>query len=496
MKTNNKKFIFILSFLLIFTLFGQITVAANKTLEVKNYPSIPGLPTITVDSDLADYVGYIFGLITYIAGVIAVISFAVGAVQLIMAASNPSLVNEAKDRMKGSVLGLVLTLSAIVILRTINPQIVSTTLTPLSGVDGIYYKKGADLKPAPNSESNTSNIPDGYKTLFYKCTKSDIAPYLLVWVFNKKDFDYTGGVSTQRVACNGTVGLESAGSFKMSFETPGIYYCTGTCNGNMCSGYMSEANTTTQNEIETPFKGNIKAVRIVNNPNKYDYYGIIFHKEIGAGNGGECSTPITTDSDEIDCKNLSAYNKSSSFSAFSANIFNWNKNFPVTSGDGVDFYSSKLGWSSSKESGVSSIKKDLIEIQGDSIVDIDAKDISFDYTGVYTNIASVCGEDYTSCDRMEEEYGYSEEGECCPCATPQNYQGSDYCRGSLRISGNYLVAFYTNYKEEVKGDNNTTKTVDKLYCQTYTQSVDDLSLKNFLPSGGNKLEYVNIIPTK
>src|SRR3989344_5618632 len=103
------------------------------------YPRVPGLPAVTGTSELGDYIGYFFGLGMYLAGVLAVVSFAVGAIQLIMAASSPEMEKEGKDRMKGSLLGLFLTLSAFIILQTINPSFITPSLTPLPGVEGIFY---------------------------------------------------------------------------------------------------------------------------------------------------------------------------------------------------------------------------------------------------------------------------------------------------------------------------------------------------------------------
>ena len=289
MKNLYKKITFFLFVSLLF--FGCFCHFAYA-LEIKTYPNVPGLPSLTDKSDLTDYVAYFFGLIVYTAGAIATISFAIGAIQMIASAANPSMATEGKERMKGAVLGLILTLSAFVILKTINPSLVNQTLTPLPGVDGIFYQSGSNLKTAPQSESDTSNIPSGYNTIFYKCSNKDIAPALLVWLFVNKGQDPAGGVNVKRIECGGSVGV-SGGSFQMAFETAGVYFCTGSCNtsGTVCSGYMSGANTYSQDEIEPNFRGNIKSIRIVQNKKDEDnpvYYGALVHQEPYLKNGGVC----------------------------------------------------------------------------------------------------------------------------------------------------------------------------------------------------------------
>jgi len=474
MKKNlNKRFIFAFFILLLFFSYATFVSAA---LEVSDYPKIPGLPELTTTSDLGDYVGYIFGIITYMAGAIAVISFAVGAVQLILSASSPSLAGEAKERMKGSILGLILTLSAIVILKTINPNIVSTTLTALPGVDGIYYTNNSSDKSAPES-ADTSSIPDGYKTLVYRCSNSNIAPTLLVWLFTNKSLDYSGGATTKRITCGGTVSLSSAGSFKTAYETPGIYFCMDGCSGDMCQGYMSGANLSLQDEISSPFKGNLKGVRIVNdivNPDEYyidpsEYYGVIFHKELGAANGGECTAPI------VSTKNISC--QTVSVPAFSADIFQWNKNDPDSSGDGITFYSEPYGWNADVQSGQADITKEEIKKASNNIFAEDADVIDFDFSYVESEEALFCDGNHPSCSAKDTSE------ECCPCTNLQE------CPGSILVKGDYIVGLYSYILDE-KGNKTS-----RLYCQTFNDDVETLDAYKYVQPGSD-VEYINIIPVK
>ncbi|MCK5026895.1 MAG: hypothetical protein KAS07_00600 [Candidatus Pacebacteria bacterium] len=61
---------------------------------------------------------------------LAVLMIAVGGMQLIFAAGNPSKMGEGKERIKGSIYGLVLLALSALILETINPTLLNIGLTP------------------------------------------------------------------------------------------------------------------------------------------------------------------------------------------------------------------------------------------------------------------------------------------------------------------------------------------------------------------------------
>jgi len=241
MKKNFK--IFLLLFLsvcfLAISIF-YVNAAKTDTLEITNYPSIPGLKTPTVNSDLSAFVAYYVGLIIYITGIVAIISLAVGAVQFSMFAVSPEGAKSGKDRMKGAVLGLLLSVSAYTILNTINSNIIYTEVNPLEATDGVYLSNGSKYLSSPNSEANISaDVTSGYNTLIYKCTSG---PKLLVWKYANTNFDYTGNVDTKEISCGGNYDIGDSGSFKWAYETAGIYYYL----GSNCSGYMDGPHTTSE----------------------------------------------------------------------------------------------------------------------------------------------------------------------------------------------------------------------------------------------------------
>jgi hypothetical protein len=245
----------------------------------------------------------------------------------------------------------------------------------------------------------------------------------------------------------------------------------------MCQGYMSGANTSLQEELSSPFKGNIKGVRIVNNiVNPDEYYGVIFHKEIGVANGGECTAPIIS-TKSTSCQTVNV-------SAFSADIFQWNKNDPDSSGDGITFYSEPYGWNADVQSGQADITKEEIKKAGNNLFVENADIIEFDYSYVESEEALFCDGNYPSCNSTAEKDKSSvAEGKCCPCINLQD------CLGSIQIKGDYLVGLYSYIKDE-KGNK-----TNRLYCQTADDDIETLDAYEYVQPGSD-IEYVNIIPVK
>ncbi|HQK63580.1 MAG TPA: pilin [Candidatus Staskawiczbacteria bacterium] len=461
-----KKKILLISVTCLF--FAFFANSAALALEI-TYPQILGLPAIGPNSGLVSYVIYWFGFLVYAAAGLAIISFAIGAVQLMMAI-NPEIVSNAKSRMIGSIVGLVLCVSAYVLLETINPSFVSPVLTNLPAESGVFLTTGSEYQAASQEVADVSLMPPGYDRLLNRCNNNT---YVLVWLFAKKNLEYSPGDRSYRVPCGQEVNVSGAGSFRWIFETPGVYFCMGGCSGDMCSGYMSMPQVSSKDEIENPFKGNIKGVRIVNDPYLSEYYGAIFHEEIGLENGGACTQPIYFENSG-GCKNINV-------AAYATDIFHWNKDYPITSGDGLTLYSETYGWNADVQSGT-------YEIYGDEVQNFyqeNADGFIFDWTNIESTTAALCNEyPDLSCweeNPSDEDAAYIMMGECCPCT---NFQD---CPGSIRVRGNYVVALYSDAEDD---DGNRF-----LYCQTFTKDVENLNAYNYTQPK-EYIKYINIIPTE
>ena len=428
----------LLFFSLVFTLFLNVKFA--YALEIQ-YPRIPFLPIIEQGSKLPVFISYFFGLGIYLAGALAVVSLAIGGVQFIFSGVSPESRSSAKERITGAIIGLVLTLSSFIILRTINPVFITPSLTPLGEVAGIFYTNGTEDRSAPESEADTDNIPGGFESLIYKCAQDAYSPTLLVWQFPEKNFGGELEASVERLTCGKDTNIRNIGSFKWAFETPGVYYFTKT----NCEGFMSGANLSNTQEIGEPFKGNIKSIKIINDT-AYDInYGVILHKEINFR--GDCSLPLMESGCENGCCNIT-------LPTSSINIFTPNQDKPETSGNGVVFYSKPFGYKTGANSGYFVLSPTTIGTFWRS------NPTAIDFTDSY-NLVDV------------------PEGERTLCRNFKN------CSGSIKVQGNYLVIPYAQQPESYN-----------LYCQVFDKDVPNLKEEEVTAVQGRILDSIIVIPIK
>lgn len=485
MKKQNKYFIF--AGCLLALLFAAHFASA---LEI-TYPKVPGLPDINTNKPgIGEFAGYFFGLGTYIAGILALISFAIGAVGYIYAGAsgNPENKNDATDRMKNSLIGLVLTTAAFVILNTINPALVTPVMAPLPGVEGVYLTNGSQEKPCPESVANVESLPEGYNTIKYVCSGN--GPNLLIWHFPETNYGDLQNTNVQILACNGQAGV-SGGSFKIAFETPGIYYYL----KSDCNGYASTAFSGNQDSIDKTFAQKIKSVRIVNDSSRGLYYGVIFHKGVGFKNAGECTFPIVNTGGQNSCQNVE-------MPAMSANIFQINGN-SGSSGDGVSFYSAPYEDAIGARAGYFDVPAENIKAP---YFEQNPNKMCFNYKGVNqpssykfkcANPDNNCNNSDYSCqddsDCAEDEVCNTSEHVCmskegdflCSNDACETFQD---CRGSIRIKGSYLVGVYSRAGGAER---------EQPYCQVFQgPGTTELKVQALTKPGSPELGKVYIIPIK
>src|SRR3989338_10279183 len=117
----NKKYAPLITF---FALFFTLLAVGGSALALElSYPTLPGGATITSSSKLPQYLNYFFVLATAAAGLLGVISLAIAGFGFFKSIGNPAAASEAKDRIRGSLLGIILLLLSFILLRSINPQL-------------------------------------------------------------------------------------------------------------------------------------------------------------------------------------------------------------------------------------------------------------------------------------------------------------------------------------------------------------------------------------
>lgn len=121
-----------------------LTGFAQRPLEII-YPEIPGAnaPT-TTKTVLPDYIRYVFQFSLFLGALISLGSFIYGGMRYLTSAGNPTKIKDAQSRITSGMLGLLLLLSAYIILNTINPQLVAFEVPPLEKASTGYLATGIE----------------------------------------------------------------------------------------------------------------------------------------------------------------------------------------------------------------------------------------------------------------------------------------------------------------------------------------------------------------
>ena len=122
-----KKYL-ISAILIIFLVFPALSLA----LEL-SYPEIPGHPELTMhlEMNLNALIAWFYYFIVGISGFAAFFMLIWGGFQWLISAGSPSKISEAKDRITSAILGLIIILASFLILKVINPDLITLKLPGL-----------------------------------------------------------------------------------------------------------------------------------------------------------------------------------------------------------------------------------------------------------------------------------------------------------------------------------------------------------------------------
>ncbi len=150
----------------IFLLLGlwQTVQAIDLLLD---YPDIPHAGKIEEASTLPEIIRYIYMFALGAAGFVALLAILIGAIMYIFSAGKPDKAKDAKDRIMSALLGILILLASVLMLRTINPDLVNIgfvlpTITPTATSAYPYTQCYI---------SNNPNCPSG-ENLYRGCIQS------------------------------------------------------------------------------------------------------------------------------------------------------------------------------------------------------------------------------------------------------------------------------------------------------------------------------------
>ncbi|OGZ45102.1 MAG: hypothetical protein A3J54_04470 [Candidatus Ryanbacteria bacterium RIFCSPHIGHO2_02_FULL_45_13b] len=115
-----------LSSLLLF-LYMHTTTDAETTYKLLA-PLPGGAQELPADGGFSLYAKEVFWFLLSAAAVLALVMLVIGGVEYVGSAGNTSLLGDAKARMTNALLGLLLALTSWLILNTINPDLVDSSL--------------------------------------------------------------------------------------------------------------------------------------------------------------------------------------------------------------------------------------------------------------------------------------------------------------------------------------------------------------------------------
>jgi len=143
-----KFFAIIIIFIMLFSLTGFV-FAQGRELEIE-YPEIAGEQPEQVTTPVTEYFKYIFNFLIWISGIIALIALVVGGVLYLTSAGDPEKLGKARKQILAAFFGIIILLSSYLILRTINPELVSFEMPELEEI--VFHPLDA---PAPETKVPT-----------------------------------------------------------------------------------------------------------------------------------------------------------------------------------------------------------------------------------------------------------------------------------------------------------------------------------------------------
>ncbi|MFA5013734.1 MAG: pilin [Candidatus Paceibacterota bacterium] len=300
--------IFIIAVVLFLVFAPYYTLAAMET----KYPPIPIGPaqTLTIDSnsDLANYVVYFYALLSIIGVVIVFLVLVYAGVEFVISGGDPARVSEAKDRIKGGLIGAFILVVSYLILNTINP---SLTKPGFSELDCNASDVCVEIKIASTGETE-------YLGAFGDDANLELNPGDIItikkyrglreiWGFGNADYqgastllfsDYSDITEANYDSdITAPITIDSTyQSVKVYKKSPGVYIYDGAGQSiaslpplflNSGTNLDDCSPATLENKL-CAYKNNVRSISIVNDKrNEENYYALVFGTDFDKTDGAK-----------------------------------------------------------------------------------------------------------------------------------------------------------------------------------------------------------------
>lgn len=140
---------------------------------VPDFVHLVGIPGLEGEMDIGKYINVLYVMSISVAAMIAVIKIIISGVKYMMTGLIDSKSEAVKD-IRGALLGLIIIMSAVMILKYINPQLTTSSiqLDPVERIPQTTESTGtSDPAPAPNSSIQLNCAGAAYDSPQISCAE-------------------------------------------------------------------------------------------------------------------------------------------------------------------------------------------------------------------------------------------------------------------------------------------------------------------------------------
>lgn len=226
--------------ILILLLIPQVALGLQRSLETR-FPRINQLshPPTTTSVPLPAFVQYLYELSVVAIGFVILIAFIKAGVQMMSSAGNPAKFNEGKEHIFQAGIGAVILLTSVLIMNSVNPEIIHTypQVESSAGVT-LYEKKCNQAMDWTDSNRDESRIVTENVSSFDEFTQFQNGPsqnvrsmelngnpqFIKVLLYGEED--YGGGAVARDFKEPGECyDISDYRSMKLHWNLPGVYAC-------------------------------------------------------------------------------------------------------------------------------------------------------------------------------------------------------------------------------------------------------------------------------